>query len=137
MLKKSNRRVVVLPIAVVLMAGILAAATSAVAQVNAPVAGSDVAAPTVMPRAVTVEQALATPKDLEAVIEGYIVNRLKHEHYTFRDAAGKTIEIELGDKHLPPGREINDKTRVRIFGEVDFHRVKSNDIDVKRVEILD
>ncbi|AJC22524.1 YgiW/YdeI family stress tolerance OB fold protein [Pandoraea pulmonicola] len=102
-----------------------------------PAAGAGaIAVPTATPHATTVEQALAAPDDATAVIEGFIVNKLKHEHYTFRDAAGKTIEIDLDDKYLPPGQVINDKTRVRITGEVDRHRFRPNDIDVKRIEIL-
>ncbi len=135
---KSNR-FAFLPVAAALIAGAFAFGSPAQAQVNVPSAsaGGTVAVPAVMPRAVTVEQALAAPKDVEAVIEGYIVNKLKHEHYNFRDAAGKTIEIELDDKHLPPGREITEKTHVRIWGEVDKHRLKPNDIDVKRIEIIE
>ncbi|VVD67668.1 stress-induced protein YgiW [Pandoraea morbifera] len=134
--RKSNR-FAILPLAAALVAGAFVFASPAQAQINVPPAGGTVAVPAVMPRAVTVEQALAAPNDVEAVIEGYIVNKLKHEHYTFRDAAGKTIEIELDDKHLPPGREITEKTHVRIWGEVDKHQLKSNDIDVKRIEIIE
>ncbi|AKC71013.1 YgiW/YdeI family stress tolerance OB fold protein [Pandoraea oxalativorans] len=109
------------------------------AQINVPqagtTAGGTVAVPTVMPRAVTVEQALKAPKDMEAVIEGHIVNRIKHEHYTSQDPSG-TIEIELDDKYLPKGQQITPETLVRITGEVDTHRMKPNDIDVKRIDIV-
>ncbi|WP_353189376.1 NirD/YgiW/YdeI family stress tolerance protein [Pandoraea pnomenusa] len=135
MSKKSDRRMT-LSIAAALVAAGLATAAPAHAQVNVPSAGGSVAVPSASPRVATVEQALAASKDLEVVLEGYIVNKLKHEHYTFRDATGKTIEIELDDKYLPPGREINDKTHVRIWGEIDTHRLKPNDIDVKRIEII-
>lgn len=135
MSKKSDRRMT-LSIAAALVAVGLAATGPAHAQVNVPSSGGSVAVPTVGQHVTTVEQALAASRDLDVVLEGYIVNKLKHEHYTFRDATGKTIEIELDDKYLPPGREINDKTHVRIWGEVDTHRLKPNDIDVKRIEII-
>lgn len=119
--------------------GVLSTAP-AIAQYTGPSAAAattgSIAVPSVTANVSTVEQALAAPDDAVAVIEGFIVNRLKHEHYTFRDDAGKTIEIDLDDKYLPPGRQINDKTRVRITGEVDRHRFRANDIDVKRIEIL-
>lgn len=115
-------------------------ATPAIAQYMGPSAGAattgSVVVPSAMPHVATVGQALAAPDDAMTVIEGYIVNRLKHEHYTFRDDTGRTIEIELDDKYLPPGRQINDKTRVRISGEVDRHLYRPNDIDVKHIEIL-
>ncbi|WP_058378355.1 YgiW/YdeI family stress tolerance OB fold protein [Pandoraea norimbergensis] len=113
-------------------------ATPAIAQYTGPGAppAAAVAVPSVMPSVVSVQQALSAPDDSQAVIEGFIVNRIKHEHYTFRDDAGHTIEIELDDKYLPPGVKIDDKTRVRITGEVDRHRHRPSDIDVKRLEII-
>lgn len=119
--------------------GVLSAAP-AIAQYTGPAASAattgSVVVPSVTSNVSTVEHALVAPDDAVAVIEGYIVNRLKHEHYTFGDDTGKTIEIELDDKYLPPGRQITDKTRVRITGEVDRHRFRPSDIDVKRIEIL-
>ena len=115
-------------------------ATPAIAQYMGPSAGAattgSVVVPSAMPHVATVAQALAAPDDAMAVIEGYIVNRLKHEHYTFRDDTGRTLVIELDDKYLPPGQQINDKTRVRITGEVDRHHLRANDIDVTRIDIL-
>ncbi|UVA77498.1 NirD/YgiW/YdeI family stress tolerance protein [Pandoraea commovens] len=138
MSKKSERRLS-LAVAASLIAGGVMLSAPAHAQINVPqagtTAGGSVAVPSAMPRAVTVEQALKAPKDMEAVIEGHIVNRIKHEHYTFQDASG-SIEIELDDKYLPTGQQITPQTLVRIFGEVDTHRMKPNDIDVKRIEIV-
>ncbi|MCI3208368.1 MULTISPECIES: NirD/YgiW/YdeI family stress tolerance protein [Pandoraea] len=139
MSKKSDRRLT-LALAASLIAGGAALSVPAQAQINVPqaggTAGGTIAVPAVMPRAVTVEQALKAPKDMEAVIEGHIVNQLKHEHYTFKDASG-TIEVEIDDKYLPTGRQITDKTLIRIIGEVDTHRMKPNDIDVKRIEFVE
>lgn len=127
--------------AALLIAGSGALVGQAQAQYTGPsaqpaAAGGTIAVPAAMPHAVTVEQALAAPDDATAVIEGFIINKLRHEHYTFRDDAGKTIEIDLDDKYLPPGQVINDRTRVRITGEVDRHRFRPNDIEVKRIEIV-
>jgi uncharacterized protein (TIGR00156 family) len=94
--------------------------------VNVPMASSTVA---------SVKDALTAPDDTYVVLEGFILNRLRHEHYTFSDATGK-IEIELDDKYLPAGQAIDNKTRVRIAGEVDRHLYRPNDIDVKHIEIV-
>ncbi|VVE61487.1 stress-induced protein YgiW [Pandoraea captiosa] len=142
MSKKSDRRLTLALAGSLIAAGVMLGAP-AHAQINVPQAGApgtggSVAAPTVMPRAVTVEQALAAKQDIEAVIEGYIVQKeSKHEHYTFRDASGKTIIIEIDDKYVPSGREITPQTLIRIWGEVDVHHRKPNDIDVKKVEFVD
>lgn len=136
MSKKSDRRLTLAVVAAMIAGGAVLGAP-AHAQINVPQAGGTVAVPAAaMSRAVTVEQALKAAKDMEVIIEGRIVNKLKHEHYTLQDATG-TIEIELDDKYLPPGRQITEKTKVRIIGEIDTHRMKPNDIDVKRIEILE
>ena len=134
-----NTRFVPLLCAATALFGVLSAAP-AIAQYTGQTTGAattgGVVVPSFAPQISTVAQALTAHDDAPAVIEGYIVNRLKHEHYTFRDDTGRTIEIELDDKYLPPGRQINDKTRVRISGEVDRHLYRPNDIDVKHIEIL-
>ncbi|AKM28977.1 hypothetical protein AB870_00775 [Pandoraea faecigallinarum] len=143
MSKKSERRLTLALAGSLIAAGVMLSAP-AQAQINVPQAGAGgatgggVVAPAVMPRAVTVEQALAAKHDLEAVIEGHIVQKeSKHEHYTFRDAAGKTIVVDIDDKYIPTGREITPDTLVRIWGEVDVHRLKPNDIEVKKIEFVD
>ena len=140
MSKKNQRRLTLAAVASLIAAG-FALTVPAQAQINVPpaagaTAGGVVAVPSVMPRATSVEQALKAPKHTDVLIEGRIVNKLKHEHYTFQDASGKSIQIELDDKYLPTGVKIDEKTLVRISGVVDTHRMKPNDIDVKHIEIV-
>lgn len=90
----------------------------------------------IAPHISTVEQALTAWDESIVVIEGQIVNKIRHEHYTFRDDAGKSIEIELDDKYLPPGQVIDETTRVRLTGEVDQNSFRPSEIDVKRIEII-
>lgn len=138
MSKQSDRRLLLATAASLIVGGLVFTASTQ-AQINVPQAtGSGiVAVPAVMPRALSVDQALKAPKDTDVAIEGRIINKLKHEHYTFQDASNLTIEIELDDKYLPPGRQITEKTLIRIIGVVDTHRMKPNDIDVKRVEFVE
>lgn len=120
-------------------AGLSLASLSVSAQYTGPQAagpaGAAVNVPSAHPVISSVADALKAAKDAQVSLDGRIVNRIKHEHYTFEDATGR-IEIELDDKLLPPGVQINEKTRVRITGEVDRHRMRANDIDVKHFEVL-
>jgi uncharacterized protein (TIGR00156 family) len=95
-------------------------------RVNVPLAASSIS---------SVKEALTAPDDTHVVLEGFIVNKLRHKHYTFSDATGK-IEIKLDDKYLPAGQTIDSKTRVRITGEIDRHFQRPNDIEVKHIEMV-
>ncbi len=65
----------------------------------------------------TVREALNAKDDQEMALEGFIVNHLRKDKYTFRDKTG-SIVIEI-DKEDLYNIDIDDKTRVRIIGEVD------------------
>ncbi len=80
-----------------------------------------------------VRTALNSSDDTKLTLEGYIINHLKKDKYTFRDNTG-TIVIEIDDEDFR-GIEVNDKTLVRLHGEVDkdFSHV---DFDVDRIEIV-
>ena len=66
-------------------------------------------------------------------LEGYIIRRINNDDlYEFKDSTG-TITVDI-DNNKWPG-QINDKTKVRLYGEVDrdFMNVE---IDVDRVDIV-
>ncbi len=71
--------------------------------------------------------------DSYCVLEGYIINRISKDHYTFRDQTG-TVVVDIDDEDFH-GRTVTPETRVRLVGEVDrdFGRVK---VDVDHLEVL-
>ena len=71
--------------------------------------------------------------DTKVILEGRLVNQLKDEHYTFKDATGE-IEIEIDDKNFK-GVDVTPDINVRITGEVD-KEWSTVTIDVDRIEII-
>ena len=83
----------------------------------------------------TVKNLLDNGRDDQLVVlEGYIVDQIKHEDYTFRDATGQ-IEVEIDDEVFA-GQRIDPKTKVRIEGEYEKEVVGPNTIDVHRLTII-
>ncbi len=88
------------------------------------------------PGAATVENVAAAHKaadDTPVVLQGHIVQRLKGEKYAFRDDTG-TINVEIDDEDWP-AVAINEKTRVKLSGEVD-RGLMEREVDVDFVEVL-
>lgn len=83
--------------------------------------------------ATTVKTALDARDDTPVTLQGYIIKRLKGDHYEFQDVSG-TIEVEIDDDEWP-GTQINEKTQVKLYGEVDRH-LGGAKVDVKRVELV-
>ena len=77
--------------------------------------------------------ALEAADDTPVVLQGTIVKRIKGDIYEFRDATG-SMKVEIDDEDFPP-MEINDKTRVKLTGEVDRDLV-GREIDVEFVEVI-
>jgi len=88
--------------------------------------------PSHKPAIQTVASAAKSADDTHVVLVGFIVAKLRDEHYTFQDNSGK-IEIEIDDKHFP-STPVSETTKVRIHGKVDKHLGKDATIDVKKVE---
>jgi uncharacterized protein (TIGR00156 family) len=82
----------------------------------------------------TVAAARELPDDAPVVLEGYIIRQLRREHYVFRDATGE-IQVEIDDKKWV-GRRVGPETKVRIIGEMDRKMFRSNEIEVKQIEVL-
>lgn len=69
--------------------------------------------------------------DQDVILEGYIINRIGKDDYTFKDDTG-SIAIELDDDIRLVN--INEHTKVRIYGEYDGGF--DNRVDVDRVEVM-
>ena len=72
--------------------------------------------------------------DTLVVLEGKITSQINKDTYWFQDNTGK-IRVEIDRKRMP-ATQINQNTRVRLYGEVDKDFSRPVEIDVKRVEIL-
>ncbi len=106
------------------LVALLAAAGGAMAQF---VGGSD--------KTMTVKDLLANGRDDQLVVlEGYIVDQIKHEDYTFKDATGQ-IEVEIDDRVFA-GQRVDPNTKVRIEGEYEKELVEPNTVDVHRLTII-
>ena len=83
----------------------------------------------------TVIEALEYPvDDHEIAFEGHITKRIGHDKYLFRDKTG-SIRLEI-DAGVFPADDINDKTRVKIYGEIDSKVLDNPMVDVDRIEIV-
>ena len=81
----------------------------------------------------TVVAAQTAPDDNPVVLQGHIIQKLNNEKYEFKDATG-TITVEIDDEDMPP-IAFNEKTRVKLTGEVDKNFF-DREIDVDLVEIV-
>ena len=82
----------------------------------------------------SVAAALSAKDDSPVDISGHIVKQLTTEKYIFSDGKDQ-IRVEIdSDIFLSPA--INEKTRVRIRGEVEKDFMESPEIDVKAVDVL-
>ncbi|MBQ8465593.1 MAG: NirD/YgiW/YdeI family stress tolerance protein [Alphaproteobacteria bacterium] len=66
----------------------------------------------------TVEQVQGLADDTPVMLEGMIVQSLGDEKYTFQDAAGNTLTVEIDDDDWN-GMQPNPQAMVVITGEVD------------------
>jgi uncharacterized protein (TIGR00156 family) len=83
----------------------------------------------------TVAEILKNPvDDQEVLLRGKITRKLKKERYEFRDDTG-AIRVEIDDKYFY-NLKVTDKTVVEIYGEVEKEFMKSPEIDVKRLTII-
>lgn len=68
-------------------------------------------------RTLTVEQAREARVGSYVTVTGNIVNHLREDYYTFRDASGE-IRVEIASGVFQ-GRKIEPATKVRLLAEVD------------------
>lgn len=82
----------------------------------------------------TVAAANDAADDTPVVLTGYVIKKVNNDDkYEFKDNSG-TITVEIDDEDLPPVA-FNDKTRVKLTGEVEKH-LMSREVDVDIVEIV-
>ena len=83
---------------------------------------------------VTIAHASKLADETAVSVTGSIVREVKHEHYELKDKSG-TIIVDI-DRDLATPAQLKPGTKVRVYGEVDTHRVKATDIDAVKVDIL-
>lgn len=81
----------------------------------------------------TVAEAMKAADDTQVVLQGQIVERVRGEHYTFKDATG-TIEVEIDDEDWP-SQSVDEKNTVKLIGEVDRYKDKL-EVEIDRVELV-
>ena len=72
--------------------------------------------------------------DQMVTLRGKLTKKLRKEHYEFTDDTG-TIRVEIDDKYFYNSK-VTDKTVVEIYGEVEKEFMKSPEIDVKRMTVI-
>ena len=111
----------------------LAAAVTACAAFG--MAAAQYTGPSSAPAYASVAEILKNPVD-DATVEltGYIVRKVGSDKYIFSDGQSQ-IRVEI-DRKVFPTSPINDKTRVRIRGEVEKEFLESPEVDVDVIEVL-
>lgn len=84
----------------------------------------------------SVEEILKSPVDDQDVqLTGHILRKVSSEGYIFSDGTAEIL-AEIKSKRFEGMAEINDKTKVEIFGEVDTSRFRAPEIEVDRIRIV-
>ena len=82
----------------------------------------------------TVEEAQDGRRGQNVTLEGFVIEHLRANYYTFRDATGE-IRVKI-DRHLWRNRRVTTKTPLRLIGRMD-REVREHYVNVSRVEIRD
>jgi len=86
------------------------------------------------PTITTVAAARQAADDTAVILEGYITRRINQDdRYEFKDQTG-TIIVEIDNDDWPG--PVSDKTKVRLYGEVDKDLIGKAEIDVDHLEII-
>ena len=82
----------------------------------------------------TVAAANDAADDTPVVLQGFVTKKINNDDkYEFKDDTG-TITVEIDDEDLPQ-TPFNEKTKVKLTGEVEKH-LMSREVDVVVVELL-
>lgn len=82
----------------------------------------------------TVAAANDAADDTPVVLQGFVTKKINNDDkYEFKDNTG-TITVEIDDEDLP-ATPFNEKTKVKLTGEVEKH-LMSREVDVDIVEII-
>lgn len=90
--------------------------------------------PSVTGRSVSVQQARDARLGSYVTVTGHIVNHLRGDDYTFRDASGD-IRVEIADS-VWQNRKVEPATKVRLLAEVDSG-FAGRYLYVKSLDVLD
>ena len=83
----------------------------------------------------TVKQVLDTGRDDQMVVlEGNLINQVRNDKYTLRDATG-TIVVEIDDR-IFAGQRVDSNTKVRVEGEIDAEIMKPNEVEAHRLTVI-
>jgi len=119
-----------------LASAVLAASSGLVFAAGYTGPGSEPASASAPGPVTTVAEAMKAADDTPVVLTGYITQRLRKEHYKFKeDGIGYTIEVEIDDDEWP-AQAVSEATHVRLYGEVEHKKRGKREIDVDRVEII-
>jgi uncharacterized protein (TIGR00156 family) len=115
----------------------LAIATAVIVVATAPLAyaqyaGPSSAKPAARASFATVAEILKNPvDDVQVTLDGHLVRQVGKEKYLFTDGTGE-IRVEIDTEDFPAVR-IDDKTKVKLQGEVEKDFMQSPEIDVKQL----
>lgn len=83
----------------------------------------------------TVKQVLDNGRDDQMVVlEGNLINQVRSDKYTLRDATG-TIVVEIDDR-IFAGQRVDSNTKVRVEGEIDTEIMKPNEVEAHRLTVI-
>lgn len=83
----------------------------------------------------TVKQVLDNGRDDQMVVlEGNLINQVRNDKYTLRDATG-TIVVEIDDR-IFAGQRVDSNTKVRVEGEIDAEIMKPNKVEAHRLTVI-
>lgn len=83
----------------------------------------------------TVKQVLDNGHDDQMVVlEGNLINQVRNDKYTLRDATG-TIVVEIDDR-IFAGQRVDSNTKVRVEGEIDAEIMKPNEVEAHRLTVI-
>ncbi|WP_252177342.1 NirD/YgiW/YdeI family stress tolerance protein [Endozoicomonas sp. 4G] len=114
------------------LTAILAASTIALTAGNA---FAEYTGPSSTPTINDVASIIENPTDDTRVeLTGYLTNKIDNETYTFSDGKD-SIQVEIDAKEMPKVA-INEKTKVKIFGEVEGGAFETTEIEVERMSVM-
>jgi uncharacterized protein (TIGR00156 family) len=82
---------------------------------------------------ITVKSAKGMRDDARVTLEGYLINQIREEYYTFKDDTGEIV-VEIDYKHFGD-TIVTPRTKIRVTGEVDKEWNKIY-IDVYYLEVI-
>lgn len=84
----------------------------------------------------TVAEVLEYPvEDKDVVLTGYLTRKVSMDKYRFQDDTGH-VRVEIDAGQFPAGVKIDDKTKVRLTGEIEAEFLTTPEVDASKLEIV-